>query len=442
VPRRLSRPLALSGGEPLVQADQHVRWPVLGAEERVAVLGVLERGVLSGPFAPEVRGLEREWASYLGSQHCIATNSGTAALHVAITAAGIGPGDQVIVPAFTFVATALAVLHAGAVPVFVDIEPRTLGMDPRLVERAITPATRAVIPVHMHGTPCEIDAIAEICRRRKLVLIEDAAQAHGATHQGRKVGTFGALGCFSVQSSKNLPAGEGGLVVTDDAALWERANRTRMFGEDVRIADDPDYRLERALDGNRAYDSLAMGWMYRTNELTAAIARAQLRKLDAFNAAAARNAAALSKRLARLPGVTPPIVPDGDTSCFHKYRVRLDAKARGIEAPATRVRDAVKKALVAEGVEAVLWQSKPVPAQGLFRDKAGLGGRACPWDLGPAVDYDLAQYPESTRLVESSLVLFSHTCPIAPQPPALVDAYADAFEQVWERLDEVVAAAG
>jgi dTDP-4-amino-4,6-dideoxygalactose transaminase len=432
----------VSGGEPLVRAEQHVRWPVLGAEERAAVLGVLERGVLSGPFAPEVRGLEREWASYLGSQHCIATNSGTAALHVAITAAGIGPGDQVIVPAFTFVATALAVLHAGAVPVFVDIEPRTLGMDPRQVERAITPATRAVIPVHMHGTPCEIDAIAEICRRHKLVLIEDAAQAHGASHRGRKVGTFGALGCFSVQSSKNLPAGEGGLVVTDDAALWERANRTRMFGEDVRVADEPGYRLERALDGNRAYDSLAMGWMYRTNELTAAIARAQLRKLDAFNAAAARNAAALSKRLAKLPGVTPPIVPEGDTSCFHKYRVRIDAKARGIEAPAVRVRDAVRAALVAEGVEALLWQSKPVPAQGLFRDKAGFGGRACPWDLGPRVDYDLAQYPESIRLLESSFVLFSHTCPIAPQPPALVDAYADAFEQVWERLDEVVATAG
>jgi dTDP-4-amino-4,6-dideoxygalactose transaminase len=181
-----------------------------------------------------------------------------------------------------------------------------------------------------------------------------------------------------------------------------------------------------------------MGWMYRTNELTAAIARAQLRKLDAFNAAAQRNAAALSRRLARLPGVHPPHVADGDTSCFHKYRVRLDARARGVEAPPVRVRDAVRAALVAEGVEAVLWQTKPVPAQGLFRTRSGFGGGSFPWDRAPAVDYDLAQYPETVALLDSSLVLFSHTCPIAAQPPAIVDGYADAFERVWEQLPQLL----
>jgi perosamine synthetase len=424
---------------PAIRADEHVRWPVLGAEERAAVLRVLERGVLSGPFAPELRGLEREFAAYLGSKHCLAVNSGTAALHVALTAAGIGPGDHVIVPAFTFVATALAVLHAGAVPVFVDIEPRTLGLSPELVERAITPSTRAVMPVHIHGAPCEIDAIAEICKRRGLVLVEDAAQAHGSTHRGRKVGTFGALGCFSIQSSKSLSAGEGGLVVTDDDTLLAKANRARMFGEDVRREDEASYRIERALDGNRAYDSLGMGWMYRTNELTAAIARAQLHKLDAFNATAQRNAAALSKRLSALPGVMPHQVADGDTSCVHKYRVRLDARQRGVDAPPQRVRDAVKAALVAAGVEAVLWQSKPVPAQGLFRDRAGLGGSHSPWDHAAPVDYDLAQYPETVALLDSSLVLFSHTCPIAAQPLALVERYADAFERVWERLPDLIA---
>jgi perosamine synthetase len=340
----------------------------------------------------------------------------------------------VIVPAFTFVATALAVLQAGAVPVFVDIEPRTWGMDPAALERAITPATKAVIPVHIHGTPCEIDAIVEICTRRGLVLIEDAAQAHGAAHGGRKLGTFGAIGCFSIQSSKSLGAGEGGLLVTDDPELWRRANRARMFGEDVQAADDPSYRLERALDANRAYDSLGMGWMYRTTEFTAALARAQLAKLDAFNARAQANAARLSARLAKLPGVTPPRVHDGDTSCFHKYRVRLDARVRNIDAPATRVRDAVRAALVAEGVEAVLWQTKPVPGPGLFRDRSGFGGGTFPWDRAPAVDYDLAQFPKTCALLDSSLVLFSHTCPIAAQPTTLIDAYADAFERVWEKL--------
>jgi dTDP-4-amino-4,6-dideoxygalactose transaminase len=181
--------------------------------------------------------------------------------------------------------------------------------------------------------------------------------------------------------------------------------------------------------------------MYRTNELTAAVARAQLRKLDGFNAQAQRNAAQLSKRLAALPGVTPQVIADGDTSCFHKYRVRLDARKRGVDAPALRVRDAVRAALVAEGVEAVLWQSKPVPAQGLFRDRVGLAGGKCPWDHAAPVDYDLAQYPETTALLDSSLVLFSHTCPIAAQPVALVERYADAFERVWERLPDVIARA-
>ncbi len=434
------RQLALFGGPSAVRPEAHVRWPVLGEEERAAVQRVLARGVLSGPFAPEVRGLETEWAAYLGSKYCLSTNSGTSALHVALAALGVGPGDEVIVPAFTFVATALAVLHQGAVPVFVDIEPRSLGLDPQRVEAAITPRTRAVIPVHIHGTPCDIDALSALCQRRGLALVEDAAQAHGSTHRGRKVGTFGAAGCFSLQSSKNLPAGEGGLMVTDDEGVFERANRARMFGEDVRASDEKDYRIERALDGNRAYDSKGMGWMYRTTELSAAVGRSQLQKLDAFNANAQRNAAVLSQRLGALPGVTPPILGEGDTSCFHKYRVRLDGQAVGVTAPARRVRDAVRAALAAEGLEAVLWQTQPVPGQGLFRDRSGFGGRSFPFD-GANVDYDLSQYPETARLLDGSLCLFSHTCPIFPQPLELAEAYADAFVRVWNRLEKVVAKA-
>jgi dTDP-4-amino-4,6-dideoxygalactose transaminase len=416
-----------------------VRGPGLGREEREAVLRVLDRGVLSGQFAPEVRGLESEWAAYVGSRRCLATNSGTAALQLALAAAGVGPGDEVIVPAFTFVATALAVLHQGAVPVFVDIEPLTLGLDPARVEGAITPRTRAVVPVHMHGSPCDLDALLDICRRRGVVLVEDACQAHGSTHAGRKVGTFGALGCFSLQSSKTLAAGEGGLLVTDDDELWSRAARTRMFGEDVRAGDEAAYRLDRALDGNRAYDSLETGWMFRTTELTAAVARAQLAKLDGWVAAASANADLLSRRLGALPGVTPPALQGDDTSCHHKYRVRIDGGALGIDAPARVVRDALLAALVAEGLEAVLWQTQPVPGQALFRNRAGLGGRPWPWDHAAPVSYDLSQYPETTRLLDGSICLFSQTCPIAPQTRELVETYAETFERVWSRLDEVVA---
>jgi len=430
-------PLAVAGAKPRIAPGQHVRWPVLGAPEKDAVLRVLDRGVLSGPFAPEIRALEREFAQYLGVKHCLATNSGTSALHIALAAAGVGPGDEVITPAFSFVATALSVLHQNAVPVFVDIDPKTLNIDPKKVEKAITPRTKAILPVHIHGMVCDLEALQGLAKKHNLVLIEDACQAHGSTFQGKKLGTFGAAGCFSLQSSKSLACGEGGLFVTNDDALLDRANRTRMFGENVRFEDEKDYRLDRALDGNRAYDSQTMGWMYRMTELSAALARSQLGQLEERNHNAQANAALLSARLGKLPGVTPPFVPAGSTSCFHKYRVRLDAKAVGVEAPPKLVRDAVVAALKAEGVDAVLWQTQPVPAQGLFREKIGYG-KGCPWDHAAPVSYELSQYPETIRLLDSSLVLFSHTYPIAPQPRELCQAYADAFEAVWGQLDRVL----
>jgi perosamine synthetase len=435
----VSEPLATHGGRPRVSGS-HVRWPVLGAAERSAVLGVLDRGVLSGHHAPEVRGLEREFAAFVGSKYCLATNSGTAALHVALASAGVGPGDEVLVPAFTFVATALAVLHHNAIPVFVDVEPRTLGMNPALVEAAITDRTRVVLPVHVHGVPCELGPLAEIAARRRLVLIEDAAQAHGAQYQGKTVGTFGAAGCFSLQSSKNLTSGEGGLLVTDDEALYRRARQLRTFGEESPPESEASYSLEHALDASRDYDATTLGWMYRTTELSASVARTQLRRLPEWNARALANAKLLNERLRELPGVTPPEIPEDRIPAFHKYRVRLDASKVGINAPPATVRDAVLGALRAEGCEVVLWQTQPVPGQTLFRRKVGYGRGAlgCPWDHGRPVNYDLAQYPETTRLLDSSLCLFSQTYPIAPQPQSLVESYAEAFSQVWTRLDEVL----
>ena len=422
----MSQPLAILGGRPAVPAAAHVRWPVLGPEERLAVAGVLDRGVLSGQFAPEVRGLEREFAALLGSRYCIATNSGTSALHLALVGAGIGAGDEVIVPAFTFVATAMAVLHQGAIPVFVDVEPRTLGMDPALLEAAITPRTRAVMPVHLHGVPCELGPLLDIAARRRLVLIEDAAQAPGARYRDRAVGTLGRAGCFSLQSSKSVACGEGGLLVTDDEALFRRAHSARMFGEDSRPEDEASYDLGHALDGNRAYDSAAVGWNYRTTELAAAVARVQLRRLPEWNARALAHAELLSRRLRELPGVTPPEVPPDRVPAFHKYRVQLDASKLGVDAPPLRVREAMLRALAAEGCEVVLWQTRPVPGQSLFQR------------LDPR-RYELAQYPQTTRILERSLCLFSQTYPLVAQPRALVEAYAEAFARVWMRIGEVLA---
>lgn len=433
----LSQPLAINGGRSAVDADAHVRWPVIGTDARRAVLAVLDRGILSGQFAPETRGLEREFAAFVGAKHCLATNSGTAALHLALTAAGVKPGDEVIVPALTFVATALAVLHAGAVPVFIDVEPATLGMDPALLVGAITPRTRAVVPVHLHGVPCQLQPLLDIAAQHGLLLIEDAAQAHGAQYHGRAVGTLGTAGIFSLQSSKSLACGEGGLVVTDDEALLRRAHQLRMFGEDGGPEDEASYDIRHPLDGDRPYDSVSLGWNYRTTELSAALARAQLTQLRHWNENALANAELLGRRLRELPGVTPPAVPRDTLPAFHKYRVQLDASKLGLTATPLETRDAMVRALRAEGCEVVLWQTRPVPGQTLFQ-KLGAEAARRSEGHGLQVSYELSQYPETTRILDSSLCLFSQSYPIAPQPPSLVEAYAEAFARVWMRLDEVL----
>ncbi len=429
--------LALAGGPSAITIRDHVRWPVLSQADRDAVMAVLDRGVLSGPFAPEVRGLEKEFARFIGTKYCLATNSGTAALHIALAAAGVSPGDEVITSAYSFVATAMAVLHQGGIPVFVDIEPRTGGINPALIEAAITPRTKAILPVHIHGTPCDIEPIRQLAAKHGLALIEDAAQAHGSEYHGQRVGTFGAMAAFSVQSSKSLACGEGGLFVTDDPDLLAKANRTRMFGEDMQLADEKSYTIERALDGSRAYDSVVPGWMYRTIEMSAALARSQLSRLEESIAMARCNADVITRRLRQLPGITPMTPPTDRTSCYHKYRVRFDARAVGVDASPRVVRDAMLGALRAEGVEAVLWQTQPVPGQTLFREQHGFGG-GYPWSLGRPVSYGLEQYPETVALLDSSLLLFSQSYPIAPQTIALCEAYGEVFAKVWSRLDEVV----
>ena len=232
----------------------HVRWPVLGPEDRQAVLGVLDRGVLSGQFAPEVRGLEREFAALVGSRYAIATSSGTSALHIALAATGIQAGDEVIVPAFTFVATA-GRPHQGAragvrrrAPTFGWTPPGWRRRRPRTAQWCRSTSTACPASCNRWLTP-PVTAL----------LIEDAASP-GARYRGRAVGTLGAAGCFSLQSSKSLACGEGGILITDDEDLFRRAHSARMFGEDSRPEDEASYDLAHALDGNRAYDSATLGW--------------------------------------------------------------------------------------------------------------------------------------------------------------------------------------
>ena len=339
-----------------------IRWPVLDARDRAAVLRVLERGVLSGAAAPEMRALEAEFAAKAGVRFCLATNSGTAALHVALAAAGVGPGDEVIVPALSFVATAQAVVHQGATPVFAEIDPSTWTMAPDDAAARITSRTRAIIPVHLHGLPADMDAIAALGAGAGLVVIEDAAQAHGARYRGRPVGGLGVMAAFSLNSTKNVPAGEGGLFVTDDEERYARAVRTRFNGLDL----PPKWDALRPLDDEAEGLARDTGCMYLPGELTCALARRQLERLDETTRRSQRNAARMTQRLAALPGVEPPAVPADRTHVFHKYRVRLDPARAGLRVDPVVLRDHVLQALHPEAVEAVIIHTAPLAAQPRF----------------------------------------------------------------------------
>lgn len=423
--------LALLGGPPVIPGGRHGAWPDLRPEDREAVLGVLERGPLFGANGPEITGLERDWAEYLGRRYCISTNSGTAALHCAVAAVGVSPGDEVIVPAFTFIATAFAVVHQGARPVFCDVDPRTFNIDPALIEERITERTRAIIPVHLHGLPADMDEILRIADEHGLAVIEDAAQAHGARYRGKKVGTLSGCAGFSLNTTKTLSGGEGGLFATDDEEAWRVARRLSNFGEDAPPTDPNDFR---------PYTTFGVGWMYRNQEMPAAFARSVLRRLDGYVERSQANAEILTRGLASIPGVVPPLVPEDRTHTYHKYRVRLDAEAAGVgdRVPPVELRDRVLRALRAEGVEAVLWQLMPLPAQPVFRRK-----EIAPWhprmDAEAFAPWDPAEYPASSQLLDASIVVGSETHPLAVQDAELMERYVEAFAKVFGNLDAVLA---
>jgi dTDP-4-amino-4,6-dideoxygalactose transaminase len=434
--------LALFGGKPTLDLASHKMWPEIGDDERKAVARVLDRNVLSGFSAPECVALERELAAYAGVKYALLTHSGTSALHLALAAAGIGAGDHVLVPAYSFVATPLAVLHCGAIPIFVDVDEATGLMDPALAAAAVTPRTRAIMPVHVHGCAADLGPILELCEKRRLMLIEDAAQAHGATWNGKPAGSIGRAGAFSFQSSKNLGIGEGGAVLTSDDALADEANRLRTFGQDVTLAEREHFDLERPLDGTRSLASGRIGWMYRGNELGAAIARAAIARLPARTKVCQENAERLTRALSGLPGISPPSIPRGSTSVHHKYRVRMDPVAAGVKLSPKALRTAMMHALRAEGLEVVLWQTAPLPAQPVFQKLEGYGG-GWPWSADRETDYralyNPARFARTQALLDGSVVLFSQSRPLIGQSREVVDQYAEAFTRVWAERQEVAA---
>lgn len=418
--------LAIEGGPSTVVAG-HTRWPVISEVDRRYIERVLDRGILCGATAPEITALQDEWAEYCGTRFCLAVNTGTAALHCAAAAVGVEPGDEVIVPCLTFIATAYGMAHQGAVPVFCDVHPESFNLDPAKIEERITSRTKAIVPVHLYGLPADMDEIRAIASRHGLAVIEDAAQAQGAEYHGRRTGSLADVAAFSANATKILVGGEGGLLTTDEEQIYSVARHLAIFGEDVVALKPGEFR---------SYRSKGLGWNYRSSELPAALTRAQLSRLDVFTATVQRNAEILTKGLAEIPGLIPPVVPRDRTSVYLKYQVRIDAAALGFNGPRTELRDRLLYALQAEGVRAVLWQTELLPSFPAFRRAL------CTWapkqDAVELQPWDPQEYPVASAILDSSLIIGSEGEPLFAQEAEVMHQYVAACAKVVENLDAVV----
>jgi dTDP-4-amino-4,6-dideoxygalactose transaminase len=351
--------------------DLHAQYRAIGPELEEAVLATLRSG--NYVLGDAVACFEANFAAYCGTGHAVALSSGTAALHLALVAAGIGPGDEVITVPATFVATVAAIIYAGARPVFVDIDPATWTMDPARIAAAVTPRTRAVVPVHLHGRLADMAAICGAARRHGLIVIEDAAQAHGA-ERGRRAGAFGDIGCFSFYPGKNLGAcGEGGAVTTDRADFAEAVRSLRDWGQQGK------------------YNHVRHGFNYRMDGVQGAALGVKLPRLDGWNAGRRRVANAYQAGLA--PGIGRPAPIGADHAC-HVYAVRVED------------RDALRADLQAAGVATGIHYPVPVHLQPAY---AGLGYREGDFPHAEALAREtlsLPLYPElsahdTARVVEA-----------------------------------------
>jgi len=423
----MAEQLAISGGTPLLKREDYKNWPVITEDDRKFVNEVLDSGVVAGATGPQAVALEKEFREFVGAKHCLTTCSGTAALHMALAAVDVGPGDEVLVPAYTFLATASCLMHQMAIPVFVDIEPRTYTIDPGKIEAAITERTKAIIPVHIQGCPADMDPILEIARKYRLHVIEDACQAHGAMYKGRTCGTIGVAGAFSLNNLKNLCGGEGGLFVTNDEDVLKKGDLVRYFGDEC---DEKTLRQK--------YNSSILGYMYRNQELPAALARGQLKHLNELNATRIRNSEYLSRELGKIPGVIPPYCPSDCKHVYWFYAVRFDPRAAGVDAEPRRFRIAVEKAIFKEGVLVGQWQRMPVPGQDLFQSLIGVG-RRYPWAINEAqgiqYKYDPHDYPVAQMLCDTYTNVHSiHP----PNGQELNEKIVAAFHKVFANLGQAM----
>jgi dTDP-4-amino-4,6-dideoxygalactose transaminase len=407
---------AILGGSPAVTApqDEALRWPIITDEDEQAVLEVLRTGDLS--INPVVFALEDDYRQWLGVRHAVGHNNGTGAIHAALHAFDLQPGDEVIVPSATWWASVMPILHHGGIPVFAETEADCLGLDPADVEAKITDRTKAIVIVHLFGMPSKINELLDIARRHNLRVLEDASHGHGATYHGSKIGTFGDIAVFSMQANKLVPSAEGGMMLTNDDELYEKVLRYGHYERLIPMKQSP----------NRRFAATGFGHKYRMSPLSAAVARVQFRHLEKRNARRNDNCIYLSQKLESL-GIRTFLAPTGIERTYFEFLVSYDASQSGLP-----IGD-LAKALQAEGAQVgapryPLLHQQPMFTDGRWATVARLehAGIELP-------TYDPAALPRTIAGNASLLKL-----PGFPNADRnLLNQYAMAFEKVLGHADEI-----
>ena len=414
--------LAIQGGSPVLEPGDIKPWPPITDLDREYVLASLEGG--KHTYGPNCKAFQEEFCAWNGSKLGLTCNSGTGALHMGVAATGCGLGDEVIVPAYSWSSSVTCTLHHDAIPVFVDIDFDTMNIDVDKIEAAITPRTKAIICVHLHGLPVQMDKVKAIADKHGLKIIEDACQGHGGKFNGKKTGTLGDCAAFSCNQNKCLCSGEGGMFVTDDQRILEEAQKIWSFGETRTPLEDRDYH---------AY---ALGWNYRNNDLTAAFGRAQLTRLDSYLETQKQNAQKTTETLQGVPNIILPTVPDGCEHNWYNYVIRFDMEALGHEKDALEFRNKIADALKAEGAPISIWQRFILPAMTVFQAKNAYG-HGHPWSSEHAgeVDYSLDQYPMAQKHCDTHICLVT---PLrAPNGPDVAEKVGQAIAKVMENADQL-----
>ncbi|MDD1663879.1 MAG: DegT/DnrJ/EryC1/StrS family aminotransferase [Methanomicrobiales archaeon] len=421
--------LALHGGRP-VRDRPFPAYATIGEEEKRAVLEVLESTALSKFLArwgsdffggPRILQLEKNWREYFGARHAVSVNSATSGLYAAVGAAGIGPGDEVIVSPYTMVASATAAVIYGGIPVFADIDPEIFCITPGSIEKCLSPSTRAIIVVDLFGHPADMDGIMALAREHDLVVIEDAAQAPGAKLRDRYAGTLADMGVFSLNYHKTIHCGEGGMVVTDNDSLAERLQLIRNHAEGAVKAKGVTNLVNM------------VGYNYRMTEIEAAIANEQLKKLEGLLTPRIRAADYLTKGLAEFPFITPPAVRPGVRHAYYVYAMKydpggMDGASRGL----------FVRAVNAEGIPLVQGYTEPIYLAPMYQQRIAIGGKGFPFTYPGYhghVDYRKGICPVTERMYEQEL-MYTDICHANVKESDL-DDLLHAFEKVFNHRKEL-----